>query len=271
MLWCATKLIFKPRLIELRSDQIGALMMNMRPFFTPTDVLFPSSRAKQRITRASATSYKLQETPSMLFKALTRDDLICQDLFETIEDISYVAKIGQGILDAVAPTGKATVVEIRDSILQRLIYLAPNTQETEEVPLSECLRLALLLLTLDRLFSRVLPSAYFQITHMVADKLAAELDSASTEELWAGHRTIALWICFIGVTVSSNNPRSRAVFITAAAEVAGPIFDTNNNAMNRIKNGLSEVLSGSQQLYEDAVMTAFVSAVQAACAAVEEE
>ena len=258
------------RLTRPRSDQIGALFMSMRPFFPQTDVLSSSSRAKQKIKPSVVSRYKLQEVPSRAFEGLLQDESISHALFETIEDISYVARIGQNILDAIAPSTKSSVVEIRDSILQRLLYLAPLTPETEEVPPSECLRLALLLLTIDRLLSRVLPSAYFQITHMVADKLAAELESQSMDEEWSGHELIALWICFIGVTVSSNNPRSRAIFIAAAAEVAEPMFDSRNDTINRIRRGLSEVLGGSQ-LYEDAEVLAFVSDVQAARAAVEED
>ena len=274
----------------IRSDQIGALLMNTPPFFTISEVVSPNDRAVHRIQPATISQLKVRILPSRSFKQLLQTETINTELFEVMTDISHICIISDTITQHLMPPEKQTVIAVRDDIVTRLLYLAPHsltqdtTQEESEtsdgdVSLSECLRLALLLLTIDRLFCSTLPSAYFQITHTVADRLASDLESISFDttddeeeptanaDQWTLHHWVSLWICFIGVAASSNNPRSRAVFVHAASEF---MRSTNKARRGRgldeiddndeISEGLASVL-GETSLFDRAEYEAFVADV----------
>ena len=275
---------------KIRSDQIGALLMNTPPFFAISEVVSPNDRAVRRIQPATLPQHKPQNVPTQSFRQLLQTETISTELFEVITDISYVCFISDNVTQHVMPPEKQTTITIRDDILTRLLYLAPhsmtldpNQDESEtsdgDVSLPECLRLALLLLTHDRLFCSTLPSAYFQITHTVADRLASDLESISFDTIddeedttgiaggWVLHHWVSLWICFIGVAASSNNPRSRAVFVHAASEF---MRSTNRARRGRgldeiddsdeISEGLASVL-GETSLFDRAEYDAFAADV----------
>ena len=276
----------------IRSDQIGALLMNTQPFFMFPEVISPNDRAVQRVQPPAISQYKLQNLPSQSFRQLLQTDTIDTELFEVITDISYIGSISDNIIQHVMPPEKQTIITVRDDILTRLLYLAPSSTTPDNSPddsetsdadvsLPECLRLALLLLALDRLFCSTLPSAYFQITHTVADRLASDLESISFEDEDENpdpdgqqpitgsvsesirHHWVSLWICFIGVAASSNNPRSRAVFVQAASEIMRSCNKARRargldeiDDSDEISDGLASVL-GETSLFDRAEYDAF--------------
>lgn len=237
--------------------------MMMKPFFSLSDVLVADHRASHIISPQSAVRYQLNQPPDEVFQRLLQDNIISRELFEVVEDIACVARVGgANIVDAVDPPIKGTVIEVRDSILRRLIYLASGTQEGEDdLSLGECVRLALLLLTMGRLFSPTLPSAYFQISHMVADRLAGALEPVCMMEECRGHEQMALWICLVGTSVSSNNPATWNVFISSAAHVCRQLFGGPHEMGTTLAAGLAGV-TGNGTLYSPNEVMAFVEHVQ---------
>lgn len=190
-------------------------------------------------------------------------------LFDTLEDIYMIAAIGvEGLLKSTGASDSESLVQLRDGIIQRLIYLAPDTQEEEDddedSSTEEAIRLAGLLLAMDRLFSPVLPSAYFQITHMVADRLASLINRESLAVEWADQERIMLWICFIGTSVSSNNPRTRNVFVHAAVLMCMQLFNGPKSLANELEETLGGVM-GTAELFEEAELGPFMADLHTGC------
>jgi len=159
------------RRLILWSDQVGALVMNMQPSFPAPAVFAASSRLSQNMSRQVTEQYR---EGGLSWQRLQAEGKLSEDLLSIMEDINLVAFTGaEAILDETS-FSVAGLVDLRDQIIHRLLYLSPQSQDSDdEYSYEECARLTTLLITLDRRFRPVLLCAYFQLTHMVADRLAA--------------------------------------------------------------------------------------------------
>jgi len=176
-----------------------------------------------------------------------------------MEDINLVAFTGaEAIIDETS-FSVAELVGLRDQIIHHLLYLSPQSQDSDdEYSYEECARLAMLLITLGRLFSPVLPGAYFQLTHMVADRLAAVITGHPLANDRADHEWAALWICFVGTSVSTNNPTTRSGFIRACAPLCRSIFRGPEQMDEELEDGL-RAYARPPLLYGSEVIAAFVN------------
>lgn len=229
------------RRLILWSDQVGALFMNMRPLF-PASAVFASttSHLTQTLSQSITKAYSrggFEGVPSWL--RLQAEGKLSENLLSVMEDIELVAFTGaQAIIEDIGISVE-TLVDWRDSVIHRLLYLAPESQDgDDEYSFEECARLAMILITLDRLFSPVLPGAYFQLTHMVADRLASLIVDRNLAEDWVAHEWAALWICFIGAGVSTNNPSTRSGFIGAGAPLCRVLFRGPEEMDRELEAGL---------------------------------
>jgi hypothetical protein len=230
------------RQLILWSDQVGALFMNVRPLFPASAVFASSFRLSQNLSPQVTERYQEGGFQGLLFwQRMQAEGKLSDELLDIISDINQVAFIGaQFLLDEA--TSVTNMISLRDQIIHRLLYLAPHSQEgTTEAAHEACVGLAMLLLTFDRLFSPALPAAYFQLTHLVADRLADVL--AGSRDLateWAGHEWAALWICFVGTSGSTNNPSARGCFVRAGV----PLVRRLCRGVKEMDDGLEAGLRG---------------------------
>jgi hypothetical protein len=234
------------RQLILWSDQVGALFMNMRPLFPASAVFASSFHVSQNLSPEVTQRYQDGGYQGLVpWQHMQAEGQLSSDLLDTFSDINLVAFIGaQPLLNE---TLSATdLISLRDQIIHRLLYLAPHSQDgSDESSHEETVRLAMLLLTLDRLFSPALPAAYFQLTHMVADRLASVV--AGSRDLaadWAGHEWAALWICFVGTSGSTNNPSARACFVRAGVPLVRNLFRGVEEMDGGLEVGLRGFASG---------------------------
>jgi hypothetical protein len=248
------------RRLILWSDQVGALFMNMRPLF-PASAVFASSPSSlsQTLNLSITETYSrggFEGLPS--WQRMQAEGKLSENLLIVIEDIELVTFIGaQAILDT-SSFSVGAMVDLRDSIIHRLLYLAPQSQDSDdEYSIEECARLTMLLITLDRLFCPVLPGAYFQLTHMVADRLASVIANRDLVKDWAGHEWTALWICFIGTSVSTNNPSTRSSFVGAGATICPALFRGEEDMDRELERGMRPY-PRAPSLYGSELFEAFV-------------
>lgn len=247
------------RQLILWSDQMGALFMNMRPLFSASAVFATSSRISQVVSQPITEQDQGEGFQGLRsWQRMQADGQVSEDLLSILEDINLVALLGsQAIIDG-RSFSIASLIDLRDHVIHRLLYLAPQSQDgDDEYSHEECIRLAMLLVTLDRLFSPVLPGAYFQLTHMVADRLAAVISGHSLVKDWAGHEWAALWICFIGTSVSTNNPSTRSSFAGAAAPLCRSLFSGPDQMDEEMEIGL-RAYARPPLLYGSEIVEAFV-------------
>jgi hypothetical protein len=248
------------RRLILWSDQVGALIMNIQPLFPASVVLTASSRLSQSMSQRVTEQYREGGFQGLLsWQRLQAEGKLSEDLISIMEDINLVAFTGaEAILDETSFSVEG-LVDLRDQIIHRLICLSPQSQDSDdEYSYEECARLAMLLITLDRLFSPVLPGAYFQLTHMVADRLAAVITGHPLTNDWADHEWAALWICFVGTSVSTNNPTTRSGFIRAGAPLCRSIFRGPEQMDEELEDGL-RAYARPPLLYGSEVIAAFVN------------
>jgi hypothetical protein len=248
------------RRLILWSDQVGALFMNIRPLF-PASAVFASSSSQltQTLSQSVTKAYScggFEGLPS--WQRVQAEGKLFENLVSLIEDIELVAFTGaQAILENNSFSVGA-LIDLRDSIIHRLLYLAPASQDgDDEYSMEECARLTMLLIILDRLFSPVLPGAYFQITHMVADRLASVIAERDLVEDWVGHEWAALWICFVGTSVSINNPSTRSGFVGAGALICRALFRGPEEMDRELEGGLRPY-ARAPLLYGSDLFEAFV-------------
>jgi hypothetical protein len=239
--------------------------MNMRPFFPAEEVIDQENRVRVKYPKSIVEPLHPHSVPNPHFQDLHNNNIISDGLFEVLEDVHMIAVIG--VDDMLKTSDTESLIYLRDGIIQRLIFLAPDTQDGDEnISKEEYIRLTVLLLILDRLFWPFLPSAYFMLTHMVADRLATALDQESAlADNWAGQECVILWICFIGTTLSSNNPRTRSVFVNAAVLVCRQLFTGPQQLVSEVQEGLGNVL-GTAKLFGDTETGAFVADLHSECA-----
>lgn len=246
------------RQLILWSDQVGALFMNMRPLFPASAVFASSFRLSQKLSPQVAQRYQEGGLEGLLpWQRMQTENKISDDLLDTISDINLVAFIGaQALLNEFTIND---LISLRDQIIQRLVYLGPHSQDgSDESSHEEFVRLAMLLLTFDHLFSPVLPAAYFQLTHMVADRLAGVV--AGSRDLageWAGLEWAALWICFVGTSGSTNNPSARACFVRAGVPLVRRLFPGVEDMGGGLESGL-RTFAGGDGYYGGELVGAFV-------------
>lgn len=248
------------RQLILWSDQVGALFMNMRPLFPASAVFAASSWLSQDISPHVTEQYTEGGFQGLLsWQRMQAEGKVSEDLVSVMEDIDLVAFMGaQAILEGTS-LSIAGLIDLRDQIIHRLLHLSPQSQDSDdEYSYEECVRLTMLLITFDRLFSPVLPGAYFQLTHMVADRLAAVISGRPLVNDWAGHEWAALWICFIGTSVSTNNPSTRSSFVRAGAPLCRGLFTCPKQMGEELEDGL-RMYTRPPLFYGSEVIEAFVN------------
>lgn len=230
------------RQLILWSEQVGALFMNMRPLFPASAVFASSFRLSQHLSPQVTQRYQEGGFQSLLsWQRMQAEGKLSDHLLDIISDINLVASLGaQFLLDD--SVSIADLISLRDQIIHRLLYLAPHSQEaSDEASHEDHVGLAMLLLTFDRLCSPALPAAHFQLTHMVADRLAGGLaGSRDVAGEWAGHEWAALWVCFVGTSGSTNNPSARACFVRAGVPLVRSLF----RGVEEMDGGLDAGLRG---------------------------
>lgn len=235
--------------------------MNMRPLFPASAVFAASSRLSEKISQQTTDRYQESGLQGLLtWQRMQAEGKLSDDLLDIISDINIVTFTGaQPLLDDPSSTFTLTsLISLRDQIIHRLLYLSPQSQDgDDEHSHEECVRLAMLLITFDRLFCPALPAAYFQLTHMVADRLAGVLVSRNLTDDWAGHEWAALWICFVGTSGSTNNPSARECFVRAGVPLCRALFQTVEQMDQELENGL-RAFAGGPGFYGGELIGAFV-------------
>ena len=249
------------RQLILWSDQVGALFMNMRPLFPASAVFAASSRLSENISQEITNRYQESGFQGLLtWQRMKSEGKLSDDLLDIISDISIVAFTGaQSLLDEPSSTFTiSSLISLRDQIIHRLLYLSPQSQDgDDEYSYEECVRLAMLLITFDRLFSPALPAAYFQLTHMVADRLAGVVVSRDLASDWVGYEWAALWICFVGTSGSTNNPSARECFVRAGVPLCRALFQRVEQMDQELEGGL-RAFAGGPGFYGGELISAFV-------------
>jgi hypothetical protein len=232
---------------------MGALFMNIKPTFPHAAVSSSASGLLQQISQDNPSAVGIHQA----FQTMQAAQLLPGDLVSILTDLSIVLALGAGTILAQYQTSFTDLLHLRDSLIHRLLDLAPQSDGDGELSSPEqIVRLTLLLLTLERLFTPILPSAYFQLTHMVADRLAETLSTSLTQDSrdWLGHEWVMLWVCFVGTTASSNNPRPRGGFLKAAAG----LFRDGGQIIGDLEVGLRRFVP-SLEVYGEEVVEGFIN------------
>lgn len=239
---------------------MGTLFMNIKPAFpgfaTPTS----ASGLWQQIWQSSRDDPHIVHVHQS-FQNMHTAQLLSRDIVKILADVTIIASLGAETALALLQNSLPSLVCLRDTLIHRLLDLAPQSDGSGDdgepsYPPEEAVRLGVLLLTMERLFSAVLPSAYFQLTHMIADWLAETVVTTLTSDDWRGHEWVALWIYFIGTSASSNNPRTRSSFIASATSVSLRLFRDMEQMMADLDVGLKE-FAPSLKVYGSEMMVAF--------------
>ena len=244
------------RRVILWPDQMGALLLNIRPAFQYSAAT-TSSGVWQRVVQSWQDDLQLPQP----FHDMQAAQSWSSDLIDILADITFITSQGAESIIPLVQDSVHNLVDIRDSFIHRLLDLAPQSNgyggddEPSHSP-EENVRLSVLLLTLERLFSPVLPSAYFQLTHMIADRLAETLGASLSYHYWSGHEWVALWICFVGTSTSSNNPRTRSSFVSVAANLSLSLFRSIEQMLSELEPGL-RAFALSSKVYGSEMMESF--------------
>ena len=238
---------------------MGALNMTMRPFFPASEVLSLHFRPVDTIASALAAPYSRTGCLSPSLQDFNSANNVCPQIVELTEDISAIALIGVTTIQQQSrASGEATLIEMRDVLLHRLLSLTPLNQDDDgEHSPEECTRLTLLVLTLDRLFHPILPPLYHNILQHIADKLSAALSENADAAFWSKYAMILLWITFVAATVHEGDRKTKQTFIRSAGPACDQLFSTTIPSAEEVHEVLNTVMRGPE-MYDTALVRGFV-------------
>jgi hypothetical protein len=245
---------------------MGALFMNMRPFFPATEVMSLFFRPRTTIAPSLLDEYAQEDFLSPAFRHFASAFSISAQLTEILEDVTTIRIIGtENILNAATAPSRSTLVDMRDVLLHRILSLAPFSNESDdESSAEECVRLAALIFVLDRLFLPILPPAYHCIVHMIADRLHTTIEGKASSQDWAGHGWVLMWIIFVGATVHNGDPSTQRSLIRSAVPLCVHLFSSQQKMSSQLRVGLTVVI-GRQELIEEELIDGFAADLEQAC------
>src|SRR5947208_3423941 len=131
---------------------MGALLMNIRPFFTATEVMSIFFRPRTTIAPYLLNEYAQRDFLSKAFRDFASPYGISAQLIDILEDITTIRTVGpENILNAATNPSLSDHVHMRDLLLHRILSLAPPGNEPDdELSAEECARLAALIFVLHK-------------------------------------------------------------------------------------------------------------------------
>lgn len=247
---------------------MGALVMNTTPFFPAIGAMSPLSRSRTTIAPLLPESYVHQEFLGQPLRDFVSAFGFSSEFINILDEIATICTVGpENILESSASVCPAPLIELRDVLLHHVLSMAPAGIEKEiddESSDEECIRLAVLVLILDRLFSPVLPPAYHLITGLVTDRLNAALVGKASSMEWKAHAWVFMWIVFVGATVHNGDISTRKSLINSAVPLCGQLFTSGRETSHQLHAGLSAIMS-IPQLYEEDLINAFATELEQEC------
>ena len=245
---------------------MGALFMNMRPFFPATEIMSLFFRPRTTIAPSLLGESAQRDFLSPAFRNFATALSVSAPLTEILEDITTIRTVGpENILNAVTPSSLSGIVEMRDVLLHRILSLAPiGNEPDDESSAEECVRLAALIFVLDRLYLPVLPPAYHGIVHLITDRLNTTIEGKASSQEWAGHGWVLMWIVFVGATVHNGDPATRRSLIQSAAPLCAHLFPGLRQMRSQLRIGLTGVI-GRPDLFEEELIDGFATELEQAC------
>jgi hypothetical protein len=244
---------------------MGALFMNMRPFFPATEVMSIFFRPRMTIAPSLLDGYTQKDFLSKAFRDFASAFGISTELVDILEDITTIRTVGpENILNAATSPSLSELVHMRDLLLHRILSLAPTGNEPDdELSAEECARLAALIFVLDKLFLPVLPPAYHRIVHMITDRLNTTIEGKATSPEWTGHGWVLMWIAFVGTTVHNGDPVTTRSLIRSVAPLCANLFSGPRQMRAELRPGLVGVI-GRTELFEDDLIDGFAADLEQA-------
>lgn len=247
---------------------MGALLMNMRPFFPATEIMSLFFRPRTTIAPLLLSPFEEQDFLSRQLRTFTANFHISTPLIELLEDIATVRTVGpENILNAspTPPNMLSPLIDMRDVLLHRVLSMAPaivpagtEYEVEDESSDEECIRLAALIFILDRLFLPVLPPAYHRIMHMITERLNTTIAGKSSSPEWSHHAWIMMWIIFVGATVHNGDPGTRRLLIHSAVPLCNQVFNGRRKTTDELRVGLTAVM-GRLEPYEEELIDGFAA------------
>ena len=239
---------------------MGALFMNMRPFFPATEVMSIFFRPRTTIPPSLLNEYTQKDFLSQAFRDFASAFGISTQLINILEDITTIRTVGpENILNAATNTSLSELVHMRDLLLHRILSLAPTGNEPDdELSAEECARLAALIFVLDKLFLAVLPPAYHRIVHMITDRLNTAIEGKATSPEWAGHGWVLMWIAFVGATVHNRDLVTTRLLIRSVVPLCANLFSGPRQMSAELRRGLVGVI-GRPELFEEDLIDGFAA------------
>ena len=244
---------------------MGALFMNMRPFFPATEVMSIFFRPQTTIAPSLLNGYTQRDFLSKAFRDFAAAFGISTQLIDILEDITTIRTVGpENILNAATNPSLSDLVHMRDLLLHRILSLAPTGNEPDdELSAEECARLAALIFVLDKLFLPVLPPAYHHILHVITDRLNTTIEGKATSPEWAGHGWVLMWIAFVGATVHNGDPVTTRSLVWSVTPLCANLFSGPRQMRAELRPGLVGVI-GRTELFEEDLIDGFAANLEQA-------
>ena len=241
---------------------MGALFLNTIPLFPAIEITSIFYRPRNLMPSSLLDQYPHHDFLSPNLRAFATACAMGSPMIEILEDIATIAGIGcENIYEAYLPPSLARLVEIRDVSVHCTISMAPDGIEgDDEYAAGECLRLAALIFTLDRLFLPALPPAYYRVTQMLTERLNAAIGHGNSAPLWASHSLVLMWICFVGSTSQRIDVPARESLIRTAASLCDRLFSSQREMVAELSGVLMKVM-GKADLYDEGIVDAFAAEV----------
>ena len=245
---------------------MGALSMNMRPFFPATEVMSLFFRPRSTITPSLLDEYTQQDLFSPAFRDFATAFGVSAPFTEILEDITTIRAVGpENILSAAMSSNPSVLVDMRDVLLHRILSLAPVGNESDnESSAEECVRLAALIFVLDRLFLPVLPPAYHRVMDQVTDRLITTVEGKASSQEWAGHGWVLMWVVFVGATVHNGHGATTRSLIRSAIPLCAHLFSGRRQMSVELRIGLTGVI-GRPELFGEELIEGFAAELEQAC------
>lgn len=244
---------------------MGALFMNMRPFFPATEIMSIFFRPRTTIAPSLLDGYTQKDFLSKAFRDFASAFGISTQLIDILEDITTIRTVGpENILNTATNPSLSELVHMRDLLLHRILSLAPTGNEPDdELSAEECARLAALIFVLDKLFLPILPPAYHRIVHIITDRLNTTIEGKAISPEWACHGWVLMWIAFVGATVHNGDPVTTRSLIRSVAPLCANLFSGPRQMRAELRPGLVGVI-GRPELFEEDLIDGFAADLEQA-------
>lgn len=245
---------------------MGALFMNMRPFFPATEVMSLFFRPRTTIPPSLLDEYGRQGFVSPAFGDFMVAFKISAPLSDIIEDVMTIRTVGaENILNTAAHSSLSALVDMRDVLLHRILSLAPTGNEPEdESSAEECIRLAALIFVMDKLFFPVLPPAYHGIVHLVTDRLSITIEGKAASPEWASHGWVLVWIVLVSATAHNGDASTRKSLMQSAASLFACHFSALSPVRYQLRSGLTRLV-GKLKPFEEEMIDEFAAELERLC------